>query len=93
MAIAIFAKLINHICYLFNKTVKLKIQKIGDSLGVSIPHEILEQMNVAEGDSIYVVQTPDGIYLTTEDPEFKTVMETARNISDRYCNAMKELAK
>lgn len=73
--------------------MKLKIQKIGDSLGVSIPDEILEQMNLAEGDSIYVAKTSDGIYLTTEDPEFKTVMETARDISDRYRNAMKELAK
>ena len=73
--------------------MKLKIQKIGDSLSVSIPHEILEQMNLEEGDSIYVSQTPDGIYLTTKDPEFKTVMETARDISDRYRNAMKELAK
>ena len=73
--------------------MKLEIKKIGDSLSVSIPHEILAQMNVEEGDSIYVAHTPDGIYLTTEDPESKTVMETARDISDRYHNAMKELAK
>ena len=73
--------------------MKLKIKKIGDSLSVSIPHEILEQMNVGEGDSLYVTQTPEGIYLTTEDPEFKTVMETARDISDRYRNALQELAK
>ena len=73
--------------------MKLKIQKIGNSLSVSIPHEILEQMNLGEGDSIYVAQTPDGIYLTTKDPEFETAMETAKNISDRYRNALQELAK
>ncbi|WP_036479730.1 AbrB/MazE/SpoVT family DNA-binding domain-containing protein [Myxosarcina sp. GI1] len=73
--------------------MKLKIQKIGNSLGASIPQEILEKMNVGEGDSLYVTQTPDGIYLTPYDPEFKTVMETAKNITNRYRNAMKELAK
>ena len=73
--------------------MKLKIKKTNGSLSVSIPHKILEQMNVGDGDSIYVVQTPDGIHLTTEDPELKTVMETAKDISDRYHNALQELAK
>ena len=73
--------------------MKLKIQKIGDSLTVSIPHKILEQMNMEEGDSLYITQTADGVYLTPEDPEFKIVMEAAKNISDRYSNALQELAK
>ena len=73
--------------------MKLKIQKIGGSLSASIPSEILEQMNVGEGDSLYVTQTPDGIYLTSNDPEFETAMEAAKNITDRYHNALQELAK
>lgn len=73
--------------------MKLKIRKIGNSLGASIPKEILEQMNVGEGDSLYVTQTPDGIKLTPYDPEFEVAMEAAKNITNRYRNAMKELAK
>ncbi|MGD1920195.1 MAG: AbrB/MazE/SpoVT family DNA-binding domain-containing protein [Pleurocapsa sp.] len=73
--------------------MKLKIEKIGDSISANIPQEILEQMNVKEGDDLYITQTPDGIYLTTEDPESKTVMKAAKNISDRYHNALQELAK
>lgn len=73
--------------------MKLKIRKIGNSLGASIPKEILEKMNVKEGDSLYVTQTPDGIYLTPYDPEFEEAMEAAKNITNRYRNAMKELAK
>lgn len=73
--------------------MKLKIRKIGNSLGASIPKEILEQMNVGEGDSLYVTQTPDGIHLTPYDPEFESAMEAAKNITNRYRNAMKELAK
>ena len=73
--------------------MKLKIRKIGNSLGASIPKEILEQMNVGEGDSLYVTQTPDGIKLTPYDPEFESAMEAAKNITNRYRNALKELAK
>jgi putative addiction module antidote len=73
--------------------VKLKIRKIGNSLGASIPKEILEKLNVGEGDSLYVTQTHDGIYLTPYDPEFEEAMEAVKNITNRYRNAMKELAK
>lgn len=73
--------------------MKLKIRKIGNSLGASIPKEILEQMNVGEGDSLYVTQTPDGIKLTPYDPEFESAMKAAKNITNRYRNALKELAE
>jgi len=68
-------------------------KKPGDSLNASIPPEILEQMNVGEGDNLYVTQTADGIHLTPDDPEFKTVMKTAKDICDRYHDALQELAK
>ena len=73
--------------------MKLKIRKIGNSLGASIPKEILEQMNVGEGDTLYVTQTPHGIQLTPYDPEFESTMEAALEITNRYRNALKELAK
>ena len=73
--------------------MKLKIRKIGNSLGASIPKEILDKMNVREGDNLYVTQTPDGIHLTPYDPEFETAMQAAKDITNRYRNAMKELAK
>ena len=73
--------------------MKLKIRKIGNSLGASIPKEILEQMNVGEGDTLYVTKTPQGIQLTPYDPEFERAMEAAKDITSRYRNALKELAK
>ena len=73
--------------------MKLKIGKIGNSLGVSIPQEVLKKMNVGEGDSLYITQTPEGIYLTPYDPDFEEAMEAAKSITNRYRNALKELAK
>ncbi|MFM7717533.1 MAG: AbrB/MazE/SpoVT family DNA-binding domain-containing protein, partial [Microcystis sp.] len=57
--------------------MKLKICKIGNSLGASFPKEVLDKLQVGEGDTIYVTETPDGVQLTTYDPEFEQIMEAA----------------
>jgi hypothetical protein len=48
---------------------------------------------VGEGDTIYVTETPDGVQLTTYDPEFEQIMEAASQVTRRYRNALRELAK
>lgn len=73
--------------------MKLEIREIDGSLSAIIPQEILKKMNFNEGDSLYVTQTPNGIHLTTYDPEFETVMATAKDITSRYSDAIKKLAK
>jgi putative addiction module antidote len=70
----------------------LKIRKVGNSLGTTFPKEILQQLNVEEGDTIYVTQMPDGIKLTAYDPNFAKAMEAYRNVSRKYKNALRELA-
>lgn len=73
--------------------MKLKIRKIGNSLGASIPKEILEKLMVKEGDYLYVTETPEGILLSPYDPEFAEVLEIAQDVSSRYRNALKQLAE
>lgn len=73
--------------------MKLKICKIGNSLGASFPKEVLDKLQVGEGDTIYVTETPDGVQLTTYDPEFEQIMEAASQVTHRYRNALRELAK
>ena len=71
----------------------LKIRKIGTSLGVTLPKEILAEMGVAEGDILYPVRTPEGIQLTPYDPDFAEALEIGRKIIRRYPNAMRKLAE
>ncbi|ARI79607.1 MULTISPECIES: AbrB/MazE/SpoVT family DNA-binding domain-containing protein [Microcystis] len=73
--------------------MKLKICKIGNSLGASFPKEVLDKLQVGEGDTIYVTETPDGVQLTTYDPEFEQIMEAASQVTRRYRSALRELAK
>ena len=73
--------------------MQLKIRKIGNSLGASMPKELLEKLMVKEGDTVYVTETPEGILLSPYDPEFAEVLEVSKDISHRYKNALKKLAE
>ncbi len=71
----------------------LKIRKIGTSLGVVLPKELLTELGVGEGDILYPVRTPDGVSLTKYDPEFDEIIDDSRDYMRRHRNAMRELAK
>lgn len=43
--------------------VERKIRKIGNSLGVILPADMLKQINAAEGDSVYVELKDDQIII------------------------------
>ncbi len=71
----------------------LKIRKIGTSLGVVLPKELLIELGVGEGDTLYPVRTPDGVSLTQYDPDFAETLDDSRDYMRRHRNAMRELAK
>jgi putative addiction module antidote len=71
-----------------------KLRKIGNSLGVILPKEVLAELNVQEGQDLYISkQEQGGVTLTPRDEEFERQMEIGRNLSKRYRNALRELAK
>lgn len=71
----------------------LKVRKIGNSLGVVLPKDVLAKLNVGEGDELTVSETPDGVALTGADAEFARQMDLMRDIMRRYRNTLRELAK
>jgi putative addiction module antidote len=71
----------------------LKVRKIGNSLGVVLPKDVLAKLNVGEGAELTVSDTPDGVALTAFDEETGLQLEIARDIMRRYRNTLRELAK
>lgn len=71
----------------------LKITRIGNSLGVILPREVLAQLRVEQGDVLYVTESPEGLRLTAFDPDFERQMEAARGVMKRRRNVLRELAK
>jgi putative addiction module antidote len=72
----------------------LKLTAVGTSTGVVIPKEMLARLNLAKGDLVYAVETPDGGYrLTPYDPAFAARMDKAQAIMRRYRNTLRVLAE
>jgi putative addiction module antidote len=71
----------------------LKVRKIGNSLGVVLPKDVLAKLNVEEGAELTVTETPDGLILSAYDDEVARQIEIGRDLMKRYRNALRELAK
>lgn len=71
---------------------QVKVRRVGNSLGVTLTEQC-RQMGVAEGDTLYVVKTEQGIELRPENDTFSRAVEAGRRLMKKYPNAMRELAK
>ena len=74
-------------------TVELKVRKVGNSLGVVLPREVLARLNVREGDTMTLTEAQDGVRLTASNPEFAKSMAVFESLNRRYRNALRELAR
>ena len=72
---------------------RLKVVKVGNSLGVILSKETAERLRVGKGDALNCIETQAGIELTPYDPGFEKKMAVARRVMRRYRNALRELAK
>ena len=74
--------------------VELKIVKVGNSLGMRLPREVLSRLHLEDGDRLILTESPDGGYrLTPYDPEFEKQMKAAEEGIRRYRNTLKALAE
>lgn len=72
----------------------LHIKKIGNSVGLILPKELLARLRLKEGDALHVVeQTERGLKLTPYDPKHAKAMKIARRAFRTYADTFKTLAK
>lgn len=70
----------------------LKIRKVGNSLGLVLPKEAVARLNVAEGDTVYLTDSPDGYRITPIDAGFAEQMTAAEQIMREDRDVLRELA-
>jgi putative addiction module antidote len=71
----------------------IKLRKIGSSVGVILPKDMLDKLHLAEGDQVFVDTTQNGLHLTPYDPEFESAMQAFGRTRKKYRNALRQLAK
>lgn len=86
------------LCYILSvqeshEMTKLRIVTIGDSVGVILPKEILERLRVREGDTLYAIETPNGVELTPYDPEFAEQIRVAEDVMHEWQDVLRKLGE
>lgn len=71
----------------------LKVRKIGNSLGVVLPKDVLAKLRVSEGDELSVSETPEGVALKGADADTADLMRLAEEIMRKRRRVLKALAQ
>lgn len=73
--------------------ITLKARSVGNSIGFTLPREVVERLRIRNGDQLYLTESPDGYRLTAYNPNFARQMEKAESLMRRYKDALRQLAK
>lgn len=57
-----------------------KLIKIGNSVGVVLPKEVLAQMHASVGDRVWFTDQPGGVSIRAHDPAFVEAMTMAEEV-------------
>ncbi len=71
----------------------LKLSRIGNSVGVVLPKDVLAKLRVREGDRVYLTEAPDGFHISPFDPELAHQMDVAEQVMRDNRDVLRQLAK
>jgi putative addiction module antidote len=72
---------------------RLKITRIGNSLGLILPKEVAAALGVEKGDNLNLASAEGGFRITPYDAAFEKQMQAARKIMKKRRKVLRELAK
>lgn len=70
-----------------------KVTTVGNSTGIVLPKEVLDQLHVEKGDLLYITATPGGVHLTPYRTDFAKTIEAGDKVMRQYRNALRKLAE
>ncbi|MGF1633262.1 MAG: AbrB/MazE/SpoVT family DNA-binding domain-containing protein [Phycisphaerae bacterium] len=73
--------------------MKLKLIAVGNSTGVILPKELLEKLRVERGDTLHVLEVPDGVKIRSLDEDLAQHMDVAEGVMRRRRNLLRKLAE
>ena len=71
---------------------KLEVTSVAGALGVIFPEAIVQRLCIKPGDILSAIDTPTGVELTTNDPEFAEQLEIAKRVMQEDRNLLRKLA-
>jgi putative addiction module antidote len=71
----------------------VKVTTVGSSAGIVLPKEILNQLHVEKGDTVYLTAAPDGIRITPYDAAFAKKIQILEQVMRDNRDVLKKLAE
>ena len=71
----------------------LKLTQIGNSVGVILPKEVLANLKLNKGESIFLTETPEGYVVTPYDPALEAQMTAGHDFMREFRDTFHALAK
>jgi len=71
----------------------LKVTTVGNSVGLILRRRSSSNFESKRGDSLYAIETKNGIELTAYNPEFAKQVEIAERVMREDRDALRKLAK
>lgn len=76
-----------------SRTLTTQVTPFGDSVGIVLPPEALQKLNVVSGDQLCLIETPDGITLKAVDSELAEQLLAADEVMHEDDQALRRLAE
>jgi len=73
--------------------LKVKVTAIGNSMEILLPKEALAKLKSEKGDTLYLIESPEGYTITPYQQDSESQMNAAEIVMKRYCNTLHKLAK
>jgi len=81
-------------CYnRYFEMLKVKVTQVGNSMGILLPKEALNRLNTTKGDTLYLIEGPEGYTLTPYNQDFDEQITAAKKVMKNYRNALRKLGK
>lgn len=73
--------------------METKVRKIGNSLGVTLPKQLVQDLHLKRGDMLTIKKRGVKLELKPIDPDFEEWAKAYREASKDYKDVLKELTK
>ena len=73
--------------------MEAKIRKIGNSLGVILPKQLMDELHLKKGDKLTIERKGSKLELRPNDPEFEEWAKAYRQVNLDYKDVLKALAE
>ena len=73
--------------------LKTAVRRVGNSLGMTLPKTVIDNLHLTDGDELHLVETDEGLIITPFNPKFADWAKEYERTNKKYRNTLKALAK